>query len=244
MKSKYTKEILEPIVRESKSYREVLIALGLKVAGGNHSHLKRIIDSLGLSTEHFYGSSWNVGRVFEKSRKSPDEYLRYYDRNKSVNTHKIKTLLIRDGIKKHICEECGLEIWNDEPIPIELHHINGDRWNNLLENLLILCPNCHAQASNNSGTKNKKKKEDKLKPVQIEKECTVCKNTFLVPKNRKNQKCCSYDCSSIARRSVERPAKKELSELIKNNTWTSIGKMFSVSDNAVRKWAKIYGLIK
>ena len=68
----------------------------------------------------------------------------------------IKEKLIRDGIKLHQCEKCGLTEWNGKPIPLELHHKDGDHYNNEMSNLEILCPNCHAQEPNNSGAGIKK----------------------------------------------------------------------------------------
>lgn len=65
-----------------------------------------------------------------------------------MTTYKRKNWLISTGQKKHICEECGLSIWNTKPIPIELHHVDGDSTNNEISNLKILCPNCHAQTEN------------------------------------------------------------------------------------------------
>ena len=53
------------------------------------------------------------------------------------------------------CEKCGLTEWNNQPIPLEAHHIDGDKCNNTLENLELLCPNCHTLTPN-YGTKNKK----------------------------------------------------------------------------------------
>ena len=47
-----------------------------------------------------------------------------------------------------MCEKCGLRSWNDEIIPLELHHINGNNKDNSLSNLLLLCPNCHALTDN------------------------------------------------------------------------------------------------
>lgn len=81
------------------------------------------------------------------NKKSALEYLK----SPYAKSHIIKLKLIEDGLKEHKCEKCDLKEWNNKPIPLELHHIDGNRFNNNLENLQILCPNCHAQEDNNSG---------------------------------------------------------------------------------------------
>ncbi|MBK6998271.1 MAG: HNH endonuclease [Lewinellaceae bacterium] len=48
----------------------------------------------------------------------------------------------------HRCENCDLTEWLASPIPLELHHKDGNRYNNAIENLLLLCPNCHALTDN------------------------------------------------------------------------------------------------
>ena len=63
-------------------------------------------------------------------------------------TYKLKNKLIKAGLKKNICEMCGIVDWNGKPLNMELHHIDGNRNNNKLENLIMLCPNCHAQTEN------------------------------------------------------------------------------------------------
>ena len=67
---------------------------------------------------------------------------------------KLRKRLIEEGIKGEICEECGNTQWRGNPIPLDLHHLDGDRFNNSLENLQILCKNCHALTE----TYSKKKK--------------------------------------------------------------------------------------
>ena len=62
MNQKYTKEILEPIVKESGSIRQVLQKLGLKEAGGNYENLKTRIKKFEIDTSHFHGKSWNKGK--------------------------------------------------------------------------------------------------------------------------------------------------------------------------------------
>lgn len=74
-----------------------------------------------------------------------------YIKGTTVKSHVLKLKLIRDGIKQQQCEICGLSEWQGQVIPLELHHIDGNHFDNELENLQILCPNCHALQPNNSG---------------------------------------------------------------------------------------------
>jgi 5-methylcytosine-specific restriction endonuclease McrA len=69
---------------------------------------------------------------------------------------------LQEGIKPYCCENCGLSTWLGNPIPLELHHIDGDKTNNTLENFQLLCPNCHALTDSYRG-KNVKKKRNKEK---------------------------------------------------------------------------------
>jgi predicted transcriptional regulator len=59
------------------------------------------------------------------------------------NRNHIKRRLFEAGVKARRCESCGLSEWRDVAIPLALHHVNGDRHDHRLENLQILCPNCH-----------------------------------------------------------------------------------------------------
>lgn len=82
-------------------------------------------------------------------------YTYYTELGNPITSHKLKLILIRDGVKTHQCEICGITEWNNKPAPIELDHIDGQHLNNKLENLRIICPNCHSQTDTNSGKKNK-----------------------------------------------------------------------------------------
>jgi len=77
---------------------------------------------------------------------------------KPMQSHKLKQRLLKEGYKEHICENCGLSKWLHSPIPLELHHIDGNKKNNEFNNLMLLCPNCHSLTETYRG-KNIKKKE-------------------------------------------------------------------------------------
>jgi DNA-binding CsgD family transcriptional regulator len=67
------------------------------------------------------------------------------------NRHHVKTRLLRSGLKESRCERCGITEWQQEQLPMQLHHVNGDGNDNRLENLQLLCPNCHALTDNWGG---------------------------------------------------------------------------------------------
>src|SRR5205807_8001623 len=63
----------------------------------------------------------------------------------------VKLRLLAAGLKDERCESCGLTVWRDRPLTMALHHVNGDRHDNRLQNLQLLCPNCHSQTDTFGG---------------------------------------------------------------------------------------------
>ena len=135
-------------------------------------------------------------------------------------------------MKKNECENpkcpCKGGYWLDNLLVCQLHHINGDNTDNRLDNLQILCPNCHSQTDNYCGSANTPQKYY----------CELCG----VEKKTKESKYCPT-CASKIKRKVERPDKEEILNKIKElNSIVKVGKYFNVSDNCIRKWLKIYDL--
>lgn len=138
-----TDEEFSKIVTASRSLRQVIEKLGLVPAGGNYATVKGRLIRLRMDTGHFLGKGWNKGLVFVPS---PPRLLKeLLKRDCVVQSYKLKRRLFREGLKKEACEMCGWCVRSsDGRIPVELDHINGDRSDNRLLNLRILCPNCHS----------------------------------------------------------------------------------------------------
>jgi Zn finger protein HypA/HybF involved in hydrogenase expression len=139
MRNKYTNEQLENAIKCSTTWADVCRILGVKPMTGSQTHIKKRAIDFNISFTHFVGSAFNKGRTFNKKNA-----LEYCYNGSNVSSHKLKLKLIRDGYKKHKCEKCGNDTWLGQEIPIELHHIDGNHFNNEFNNLIIVCSNCHS----------------------------------------------------------------------------------------------------
>ena len=150
----WSDEELAQIVPTVYSYRAVIRALGLIPAGGNYVQVQHKIKELSLDVSHFRGSGWNVGGQFQPRPKVP--LAKLLVSRGTAQSYKLKQKLFKEGLKYPACELCGWAAKSaDGRIPVELDHINGDHYDNRLENLRILCPNCHSLQPTHRG-KNKK----------------------------------------------------------------------------------------
>jgi len=152
----YTDQEFIAAVKSSASIRQALERLGLKAAGGNYQTFNRKLTKLKLDTSHWLGQSWSKGKTIPnrklKTRIPLDKIL---VKNSTYQSNKLRLRLLREGIFEHKCYKCGRKTWNGEDIALDLEHINGDNSDNRIENLTMLCPNCHAQTPTYRG-RNKK----------------------------------------------------------------------------------------
>jgi hypothetical protein len=142
-KRKWTPDQLLSAVSTSSSVRQVLAKLGLRQAGGNYNQIQKYFVEQSINTAHFRGKGWSRGlKIAFHPKQELDELL---VKHSGFQSHKLKIRLFASGIKKRQCEECGwAKTSADGRIPLELDHVNGNRFDNRIDNLRILCPNCHS----------------------------------------------------------------------------------------------------
>ena len=130
-----SEEIIQACL-ESKCMSEAAAKTGL-----HFSTFKRRAVELGVYKANQGGKG--IPRGDYKNKFSLDAILN--GEHPQFQSFKLKNRLIEEGVKDWKCEECGLEEWNGKWIAIELDHIDGNSNNHTLENLRMLCPNCHSQ---------------------------------------------------------------------------------------------------
>lgn len=272
----YTIEQLKEAIVKSYSIAGVSRRLGLKDdSRAGYERIKKDIVKEGIDISHFLGQGHNKGKVFESKRVPISDYLE----NKSrIGGNKLREKLIEAGLKKPICENCNLDRWMDNPIPLHLHHKDRNHFNNDLENLQILCPNCHALAHRDTNRKPEKRKFqpaiEEQKFIDLIPVCYCAREVLIILglapygsnyvriKRIQSEHGLSYKERKIKKKSirkspsdidwrrlpkpeirkVSRPTKEELEILINSTPFVKIGEKYGVSDNAVRKWCRSYGI--
>ena len=142
MTRKINEEEFISVAKNSQSMREASIKLNMPFTTFKR-HAKRL---------EIYETNQAGKGITKKGR--PIKLLKDVFSNEVmyISTHKLKERLFKEGYKDKCCEICGLVKWNELDISLELHHKDGNRMNNSLDNLMICCPNCHAQQDHYRGS--------------------------------------------------------------------------------------------
>lgn len=127
----------------SQSQQGTLNSLGLNPSGSSICWLKKKIEEISINTSHWLGQGHLKGKCnpWTKPRKLEEILIKG-----SVCNTKLKSRLIKSGTLLNRCQntQCGVSEWHGSKLSLHLDHINGDRMDNRLENLRLLCPNCHS----------------------------------------------------------------------------------------------------
>lgn len=221
----YTESELRAIVEKSNSWRDLARNLGYNCNSGDlKASIQKRIEELNISTQHFKTVASNAierneGNIFIEHSTADQSTLRKW--------------YLKGHYTEYQCFICGQEpIWQDKPLTLILDHINGVNNDDRLENLRWVCPNCNIQLPT-TGRTNSTKSAKKYYCIDCGKEVS----SYTV------KRC--QDCASKHRTIPleDMPvSREELKNLIRTKPFTQIGVMFSVTDNAIRKWCNKFNL--
>lgn len=212
------KEELQRLLNESDSFVDVFRKIGVDPYNGNHKTLNRRIEEEGLSLVKLKANRSNFYSNRQLPKLSDSEV---FCENSSYNRQWLKKRILDQNLMPYLCAECGVgDKYNDKPLKLQLDHKNGINDDSRLDNLRFLCPNCHSQTPTFGTKRFKGTGAKKIKAYETD--------------EQKKQRI------ELARKF--NPAKEELELMVCELPMTEIGRIFGVSDTAVRKRCRLLGI--
>ena len=223
MTRRWTDRGLAIALQTNVTFSGVLRDLGLSRSPGNWRLVRARIATLGLSTSGLRGKAH--GTTIPGNRRDLGELL--VQNGPYIGSHSLKQRLLREGLLRKVCSACDLgPEWRGRPLGLELDHRNGECTDNRLENLRLLCPNCHSQMKKAVGTNSGRYRAPDHRCV----DCTA--KVF-----RGSERC--NRCRGLrARDKSDWPPAKELAERVARSSYSEIARELGVSDNGLRKHIK------
>jgi len=224
------KELLIEKMKISHTYKELLQNLNKVVNGINLKLLKKYIIEYNISEDLMV---FKIDRTNRK-RKNINEWLQ---NGTTIGSSKLKEKLYKEGLKKRMCEKCGQdETWNGERMSLILDHINGINDDNRIENLRIVCPNCNATLPTHC--RGQKRLNEKILKDKQKSNKKILKDS--IKQKYKKDVIDNIKKRHLKQRKVERPSYEQLINEINELGYCGTGRIYGVSDNAIRKWKKFY----
>lgn len=232
-------DVLRAAVKESFSIIQVFKKINWPTHQGYYYkefHKKRV--ELGLDISHFDP----FGKTRAVNKPSHETFLSYLIEGSTYSRSSLKKRLIKDGLLEQKCLLCDMSNWMGKSISLHLDHINGICDDNRLENLRLLCPNCHSQTPTYAGRNIKtwaalkecvhdNQERFKTEKAGFVTRCPGCEGFKLAA---------SIRCNSCAKlvprvRKIEWPAPEDILKMLASSSYLDVGKKLGVSDQAVRK---------
>lgn len=221
--NKINDELWIAALSKNLSIKAALEELGLAISGGNYKRYKKIIEKYKLDITHL---NPNLMRSISKKNTSRQPIENLLTKNSKYNKWELRKRIIKEKIIEYKCAICGLCEWLGVKISLHLDHINGSRFDNRIENLRFLCPNCHSLTPTYCGKANKI--EDKM--------CVDCGKKI----DKRAKRCLSCSNFIKSRPKINWPSLDELINMIDESSYLAVSRKLGVSDNAIRKHIKLY----
>lgn len=214
-------------VKKSQCLSDIIDLLGL-VRGGSYKSIRSHITRLSLDISHFLSPKElsKRGKTNQKSRSKSELFVEnglYFDYKK------VKEIILKENLLPYECSLCKINEWHGKKLNLQLDHINGIKTDNRLENLRLLCPNCHSLTDNFCG---KNRKSDKT-----QNNCIDCGK----PIHRTSIWCVNCKKKNTPSKIIW-PELDDLKKLVEKYGFVETGRKLGVSDNAIRKHIKNMGL--
>ena len=249
MNEQVTKENFEELVIKyiplSASMSNLCNILGLKCDKFYYDKISQIIYKHNISTDHFTPQYKNTP-TDENGKFIPMPDSEYFVDGQVRNGKNTLKRLIKNGYKEYKCECCGITEWNGKELSLQLHHINGNHYDNRMDNLQILCPNCHAQTETYSNKRSKRVNYVNEKEIigndaineriiaiaqKTKKLCQLCGKEITTD----GDKYCSPKCAQLGSRKFNVSSEQLINDFKELRTYRSVAKKYGVSDNAIKK---------
>lgn len=148
-KISYSEEELRIAIKNSISFHAAQLKLGLCGVGAGYKPFRRIINILGIDTSHFLGCGHLKGKKHNWNKKYELSDI-LIENSTFEYSSKLKKKLLSAGLLTYECSNINCNVtnsWLEQPLVLQLDHINGINNDNRIENLRLLCPNCHSQTT-------------------------------------------------------------------------------------------------
>jgi hypothetical protein len=214
------KTLLQNAIHGSTSIAEVLEKLGLQAqTGGNYKTFHKYVRLYELDVS-----------ALQQAARHKGSYISNLDsvliKGSGYNKGTLKRRLIKEQLLPYACAVCQISDWQGKHLSLQLDHINGVNNDDRLENLRLLCPNCHSQTATYSGRNRKRSPQNK---------CIDCGTNV----GRLAARCKSCAGLVIAGKTkIKWPTNEQLLHALETKSYLALSRELGISDNAIRKRLK------